>query len=101
MFVMVIDDSLIVRTILQTCLRRAGYDVETFNDGPSAFLWSGRVPNVVIVDIGLPVLDGYDVIRAFKQSNAHAKTVFIILTARDGILDRVKGRLCGAQAYII
>ena len=102
--VMVIDDALVVRTILDTCLRRAGYEVKCFEDGLQALGWlnttGARIPNLVIVDLGLPRLDGYEIIRLLKARPALENTVLEILSARDGILDRIKGRLVGAHAYL-
>jgi twitching motility two-component system response regulator PilG len=102
--VMVIDDSLVVRTILDTCLRRAGYEVIYFEDGLQALGWlntsDARIPDLIIVDLGLPRLDGYEVIRLLKARPALEDTVLVILSARDGILDRIKGRLVGAHAYL-
>ncbi len=103
-FVMVIDGSLVVRAILNTCLRRAGYEVRCFEDGLQALGWlntsEARIPNLVIVDLGLPRLDGYEIIRLLKARPALEDTVVVILSARDGILDRIKGRLAGAHAYL-
>jgi len=103
-FVMVIDDALVVRTILDTCLRRAGYQVKCFEDGLQALGWlntsEARIPDLIIVDLGLPRLDGYEIIRLLKARPALEDTALVILTGRDGILDRIKGRLVGAHAYL-
>jgi twitching motility two-component system response regulator PilG len=103
-FVMIIDDSLTVRTILEICLRRAGYEVQCFEDGVQAVLWlntaQARIPNLIFVDLGLPKLDGYEIIRLLKGRPALAGTVLVILSRRDGVLDHLKGRLVGAHAYL-
>jgi twitching motility two-component system response regulator PilG len=102
--VMVIDDSLVVRTILDTCLRRAGYEVKCFDDGLQVLGWlntaEARIPDLILVDLVLPRLDGYEIIRLFKSRPALENTALVILSARDGILDRIKGRLVGAHAYL-
>lgn len=102
--VMVIDDSLVVRTILNTCLHRSGYEVTCFEDGLQALGWlntsGARIPDLILVDLGLPRLDGYEVIRLLKARPALEDTTLVILSARDGILDRIKGRLVGAHAYL-
>jgi len=102
--VMVIDDSLVVRTILDTCLRRAGYEVKCFEDGLKSLGWlntrEARIPDLIFVDLGLPRLDGYEVIRLLRLRPALENTILVILSARDGILDRIKGRLVGAHAYL-
>ena len=103
-FVMVIDDALVVRVILDTCLRRAGYEVRCFEDGLQALGWlntaGARIPDLIIVDLGLPRLDGYEIIRLLKARSALEETALVILSGRDGILDRIKGRLVGAHAYL-
>lgn len=103
-FVMVIDDSLVIRKILETCLHRAGYEVKSFPDGVEALHWcatpEARIPALVLVDVGLPKLDGYDVIRYLKAKPALAQTIFVIVSRRDRVLDRLKGRLVGAHAYL-
>ena len=103
-FVMVIDDSLVIRKILETCLRRAGYEVKSFEDGVQALLWlnssEARTPALILIDLGLPKLDGYEVIRLLKAKPALEHTTLVILSRRDGVLDRLKGRLVGAHAYL-
>jgi twitching motility two-component system response regulator PilG len=102
--IMVIDDSPTIRKILNVCLRRAGNEVRCFEDGLQALGWlntsEARIPDLAIVDLGLPRLDGYEVIRLLKARPALENTVLVILSARDGILDRLKGRLVGAHAYL-
>ena len=103
-FVIVIDDSLVIRKILETCLHRAGYEVKSFEDGVQALLWlnssEARTPALILIDLGLPKLDGYEVIRLLKAKPALEHTTLVILSRRDGILDRIKGRLVGAKEYL-
>ena len=103
-FVMVIDDSLVIRKILETCLHRAGYEVKSFPDGVEALCWlnttEAHIPDLVVVDLGLPKLDGYQVIQQIKARPALERTRLVILSRRDGVLDRLKGRLVGAHAYL-
>jgi twitching motility two-component system response regulator PilG len=102
--VMVIDDSLTIRKILDICLRRAGYQVQCFADGVEAFRWlsspEAMIPGLVLVDLNLPKMDGYEIIRLIKANPAFAQTICIILSQRDGVLDKLKGRLAGAHAYL-
>jgi twitching motility two-component system response regulator PilG len=60
--------------------------------GPGAWF-----PDLIIVDIGLPKMDGYEVIRHLKANPHLANAVCITLSARDGRVDQLKGRLVGAQ----
>ncbi len=102
--VMVIDDSLVIRKLVETCLHRAGYDIRSFPDGVEALCWlnttGARIPDLVVVDLGLPRLDGYQVMQQIKARPAMANTRLVILSRRDGVLDRLKGRLVGAHAYL-
>ena len=59
-----------------------------------------HVPDVVLLDINLPKMDGYEVARRLKTKPLFANTVIIILTRRDSMIDRLKGRLVGARNYI-
>lgn len=102
--IMVIDDSDTVRKIIQTCLGREGFPVVVFNDGIEAMKWlsqpDSRIPHLVILDIGLPKMDGYEVARHFKAKPQFQSTIIIMLSRRDGVIDRLKGRLVGAKEYI-
>ncbi len=101
----VVDDSETVRKILEVCLHRAGYkEVHTFPDGTAFLCWlmapEASIPALVVVDLNLPHIDGYTLIRTLKAKPAFAHTVFVILTGRTGMLDKLKGRLSGAQVYL-
>ena len=102
--VMVIDDSLIVRKIIETSLRREGFESVSYPDGIEALraLAEGRqkIPDLVILDVGLPKMDGYEIARRMKTKPHLANTVIIMLSGRDGVIDRLKGRLAGAKDYI-
>ena len=100
--VMIIDDSLVVRTIVEVSLKREGVASISYTDGKEAIraLASRQdlVPDLLFLDIGLPGMDGYKVAQYFKAKYKH--TIVVMLTAHDGVLDRLKGRLAGAQNYI-
>ncbi len=101
----VVDDSETVRKILEVCLHRAGYaEVHLFPDGTAFLRWlmtpEARIPALVFVDLKMPAIDGYTLIRHLKAKPAFVQTWFVILTGRDGVLDKFKGRLSGAQAYL-
>jgi twitching motility two-component system response regulator PilG len=103
--VVVIDDSLVVRKILEVCLHRAGYPVKSFLGGVEVFRWletpEAHIPDLVFVDICLPVIDGYGIIQKLKARPAFAQTVFVIISQYNGVLDRLKGRLAGAKDYLV
>lgn len=103
--ILIIDNSPTVCKILEVCLNRAGYeDVRTFPDGVAFLRWlmtpEAHIPVLVLVDLNLPVIDGYTLIRTLKGKPAFAETAFVILTGRDGMVDRLKGRLSGAKVYL-
>ncbi len=103
-FILVIDDSAVVRRITETALRRAGYETRSFQDGIDAMKWlaepGSKTPDLIFVDIGLPKMDGYEVIRTFKARPRFVDTTCVILSRRDGMVDKLKGRLAGAKAYM-
>ncbi len=101
--IIAIDDSITVRKIIEICLQREGYEVVTFADGIQAMHWMAEkrtVPHLILLDILLPKMDGFEVARRIKQHQAFRQTVIILLSRRDGPLDFLKGRLVGAKEYI-
>src|SRR5260370_28751222 len=105
MFVMIIDDSLTVRKILEVCLHRAGYQTRSFADGVKVVRWletaEARIPDLVFVDRCLPIKDGYDIIQKLKARPAFAQTVFVMISQYDGVLARLLARLAGARDYLV
>lgn len=61
---------------------------------------TSRVPDLVFLDIGLPKMDGYEVACRLKIKPQFSNTVIVMLSRRDGMIDRLKGRLAGAKDYI-
>lgn len=102
--VLVIDDSLTVRKILETSLLRAGFAASSFPDGIQAMqaLTEGRVPipDAIILDIGLPKMDGFAVARALKRQRAFKRAIIIMLSGHDSYIDKLRGRLAGANTYL-
>jgi twitching motility two-component system response regulator PilG len=102
--VVIIDDSIVVRKIVETTLRRAGIACISYQDGVEALQAlkerQDDIPDLIFLDIGLPRLDGYDVLRLLKTSPMFDRTPVFMLSARDGMLDRLKSRLAGARGHI-
>ncbi|HLZ20774.1 MAG TPA: response regulator [Ktedonobacterales bacterium] len=102
--VMVIDDSMAVRTILEASFNRVGVRVNSYGDGITAIQALSRgdapVPSVLLLDINLPRMDGYEVARILRGNKQCSETIILMLTGRDGLVDRVKSRLVGARAFI-
>lgn len=103
--VMIVDDSETVRRIVEASLRREGFQSVSYSDGFEALNAIAEhrlpgVPGLIILDIGLPKMNGYEFARRVKTKPQFANTVIIMLTNRDGVIDRLKGRLAGAKEYI-
>lgn len=102
--VMVIDDSLTVRKIVEVCLRREGIDCISFASGREAIRaltkQQERIPDLIILDIGLPYIDGYSVAQYIRMKPEFTNTSIIILSGHNSALDRLKGRLSGAKEYV-
>jgi len=98
--VLVVDDEPAVRRALERALRLDRYDVELAGDGEEALdALAKSPPDAVILDIGMPKLDGLEVCRRMRQ--AGDRTPILMLTARDAIDDRVAGLDAGADDYLI
>jgi len=99
--VLVIDDSKTIRRTAESLLIKAGCRVTTAADGFEAL---GKVvderPDVIFVDIMMPRLDGYQTCALIKNNRALRHTPVIMLSSKDGLFDRAKGRLVGAEQYL-
>jgi two-component system KDP operon response regulator KdpE len=96
--VLVVDDEPQILRGLGTNLRARGYEVETAPDGERALEVAARThPDVVILDLGLPGIDGVDVIRGLRAWTA---TPIIVLSARDQEQDKVEALDAGADDYV-
>ena len=99
--IMVIDDSPTVRKVIEVCLRREGLEVVSYPDGIQALrAITNRLPDLVILDLDLPKMSGFEVARYMRSKPQWSRTVIVILSRHDGILVRLKARLAGAQAYL-
>ena len=100
MRVLVVDDDPAVSGALNRALRLEGYEVSLAADGPQALEEIAvRPPDAMILDIGLPTIDGLDVCRRLRA--ADNDTPVLMLTARDAINDRVQGLDAGADDYLV
>ncbi|SRR5579884_552654 len=102
----VIDDSQTVCKILETCLKRECYRVISFKDGVTALRHYIKeeqkpIPDLVFLDIELPYMDGYQVVRYLKANPTFAHTFVVMISRHDGVVDRLKARLAGADSYLI
>ncbi len=100
--VLVIDDSNTIRRSAENMLRREGYEVETSEDGFDALSKIARTrPDVVFVDIMMPRLDGYQTCAIIKNNEEFKHIPVIMLTSKDGLFDKARGRVVGSDLYLI
>ena len=99
--VLVIDDSNTIRRSAEIFLRQAGFDVILADDGFDALAKiSDHQPQVIFVDIMMPRLDGYQTCALIKQNPLLKSTPVIMLSSKDGVFDRARGRLAGSDRYL-
>ena len=99
--VMVIDDSKTIRRTAETLLKKAGCEVFTATDGFEALAKiADHRPDVIFVDIMMPRLDGYQTCALIKHNQAFKATPVIMLSSKDGLFDRARGRIVGSEEYL-
>lgn len=97
--VLVVDDDPTVRSVLSTLLEFEGVDIATADDGPSALATAEtHQPDVVLLDVNLPGLDGFDVCRRLKERSAEQRVVMV--TGRTTQEDQLRGATAGADAFL-
>ena len=99
--VMVIDDSKTIRRTAENLLSKAGCEVITATDGFEALgIIADTRPDVIIVDIMMPRLDGYQTCALIKNNDEFKNTPVIMLSSKDGLFDRARGRIVGSEQYL-
>jgi twitching motility two-component system response regulator PilG len=99
--VMVIDDSKTIRRTAEMLLKKEGCEVITAVDGFEALAKiTDQQPDVIFVDIMMPRLDGYQTCALIKSNRLFRSTPVIMLSSKDGIFDKAKGRIVGAEQYL-
>ncbi len=99
--VMVIDDSKTIRRSAETLLRKVGCEVVTAVDGFEALAKiTVSKPDIIFVDIMMPRLDGYQTCALIKNNQAFKSTPVIMLSSKDSIFDRARGRIVGSEKYL-
>ena len=97
--VLVVEDDEAIAEVLQRSLRMEGYEVRLAGDGVSALdVAHSFLPDLVVLDLGLPKLDGIEVARVLRERD---DTPILILTARDAVESRVEGLDTGADDYLV
>jgi CheY-like chemotaxis protein len=99
--VLVADDEPNIVKIMEFELKKSGYQVMTANDGEEALeLVKANPPDLILSDIMMPKMDGYELCREVKKDPALRGIPFIFLTAKTGLENRIQGYILGATKYI-
>jgi twitching motility two-component system response regulator PilG len=99
--VMVIDDSNTIRRSAEIFLSQAGCEVVLAEDGFDALAKiADHRPEIIFVDIMMPRLDGYQTCALIKKNPRFGSTPVVMLSSKDGLFDRARGRLVGSDEYL-
>ncbi|QGX40030.1 twitching motility response regulator PilG [Permianibacter aggregans] len=98
---MIIDDSKTIRRTAETLLKKVGCEVITAVDGFDALAKiADHRPDIIFVDIMMPRLDGYQTCSLIKRNRTFKETPVIMLSSKDGLFDKAKGRIVGSDQYL-
>ena len=99
--ILVIDDSKTIRRTAETLLTKEGCQVFTAIDGFDALSKiADHQPDLIFVDIMMPRLDGYETCSLIKHNKTFKDTPVIMLSSKDGLFDRARGRIVGSEQYL-
>lgn len=99
--VMVVDDSKTIRNVATKLLHKEGYAVVTADDGFEALpkIVDHR-PDIIFLDVMMPRLDGYQTCSVIKNNVQFKDTPIVMLSSKDGVFDKAKGRLVGSEQFV-
>jgi twitching motility two-component system response regulator PilG len=99
--ILVVDDSKTIRRTAETLLSKEGCQVFTAIDGFDALSKiADHQPDLIFVDIMMPRLDGYQTCSLIKHNKVFRDTPVIMLSSKDGLFDRARGRIVGSEQYL-
>ncbi|HSN51034.1 MAG TPA: twitching motility response regulator PilG [Woeseiaceae bacterium] len=99
--ILVVDDSKTIRRTAETLLTKEGCQVFTAIDGFDALSKiADHQPDLIFVDIMMPRLDGYETCSLIKHNKMFKATPVIMLSSKDGLFDRARGRIVGSEQYL-
>ncbi len=99
--VLVIDDSNTIRRSAEIFLKQGGHDVMLAEDGFDALSKvNDYLPHLIFCDILMPRLDGYQTCAIIKRNDKFANTPIIMLSSKDGVFDKARGRMVGSEEYL-
>lgn len=99
--ILIVDDDPILRQVLQNSLEQQGYQVVSVNSGKSALVqFSQDVPDIIISDVSMPEMDGFEFCRQLRSQPSGKLIPFIFLSAKNELNDRIQGHTIGADSYL-
>lgn len=99
--ILVVDDSKTIRRTAETLLKKEGFTIITAEDGFEALAKiADHRPDIIFVDIMMPRLDGYQTCALIKNNAEFRSTPVIMLSSKDGLFDKAKGRIVGSDQYV-
>lgn len=99
--ILIVEDSLVTRKVIARTLVARGYEVfEAKNSFEALAGIEEKKPDMILLDIILPGKDGYEILEEIKQKPMFEETPVVMLTSRDGLFDKLKGKVSGANEYL-
>ena len=99
--ILVVDDSATVRKLIAGKLEKSGHNVICAADGVEALAClEENLPDLVLLDINMPRMDGYEVCREIRSNPAAQNLPVVMISGKDGFFDNVRGRMAGTTGYV-
>src|SRR6476646_10436451 len=100
--VLIVEDDPVVADLLRSVLERAGYGVIVFGDGVEALEWAFRErPDAIVLDVALPTIDGFEVLRRIRRDHRTMFAVVVLLTGMSGAAERAYGWDLEPDDYLV
>jgi twitching motility two-component system response regulator PilG len=99
--ILVVDDSPTIQKVVSVTLEAHGHEVVTASDGMEALSKLRTLkPDLVLLDITMPHMDGYQLCRILRSNDLTRQVPIVMLSGKDGLFDKMRGRMAGAASYI-
>ena len=99
--ILVVEDSSTIRKVISVTLSQKGYKVIEAGDGLEALSkLNESIPDLILLDIILPKMDGYQILSIIRENQELKHIPIVMLTSKDGIINKVKGKVAGSSAYL-
>ncbi len=99
--ILIVDDDPVIQKLLTLTLKQTGFELFTANNGAAALAYVDDVkPDLIIVDVEMPEMNGYDLVRKLRQKTATANLPLMMLTSHDTVQEKIKGFEAGADDYM-